>query len=74
MKRYIRSAAEPDSKEEILRDEIDALKDDFDFAISGIEKLAADGNIGNAMEQVEALSAMINGSVGEIAEDIAQSD
>ena len=74
MKRYIRSAEESVSKEDILRDSIATLKDDFDFAISGIEKLATDGNIAKAMEQVNALSAMINGSVGEIAEDIAAAE
>lgn len=74
MKRYIRSAEESVSKEDILRDSIATLKDDFDFAVSGIEKLATDGNIGKAMEQVNALSAMINGSVGEIAEDIAAAE
>lgn len=74
MKRYIRSAEESVNKEDILRDSISTLKDDFDFAVSGIEKLATDGNISKAMEQVNALSAMINGSVGEIAEDIAAAE
>ena len=74
MKRYIKNAEEPSTKEDLLSDNLDQLKDDFDFAISGIEKLAADGNIDRALELVNTTSAMINGAIEDIAEDIAATE
>jgi len=74
MKRYIRNAEQSSTKEDLLKESVDTLKDDFDYAISGVEKLAADGNIDGALEQVSALSEMINASIEEIAENVAQGD
>ena len=74
MMKYIRNAEEPTSKEDQLKDAIMQLKDDFDFAISGIEKLAADGNLDRALELVSTTSAMINGAIEDIAEDIASEE
>ena len=74
MKRYIRNAEQSSTKEDLLKESVDTLKDDFDYAISGVEKLAADGNIAGALEQVSALSEMINASIEEIAENVAQGD
>ena len=70
MKRYIRNAEEI-SIEDKLADLINTVKDNFNFAIDGIEKLAADGDISNAIEKARTLNEMIDGAVGEIAEDIA---
>ena len=70
MKRYIRTAEEI-SIEDKLADLINTVKDNFNFAIDGIEKLAADGDISNAIEKARTLNEMIDGAVGEIAEDIA---
>ena len=69
MKKYIKNAEEPMSKEDQLKDAIIQLKDDFDFAISGIEKLAADGDVDRALELVSTTSAMINGAIEEILEN-----
>ncbi len=74
MKKYIRTAQEPSPKEEVLKDDIDQLKDDFDYAMSGIEKIAADGDVDTASEIVRSLSEMINASVEEIAENIASEE
>ena len=74
MKRYIRSAEESVSKEDILRDSIATLKDDFDFAVSGIEKLATDGDVNGAMEKVNALSSMLNSAINDIAGNIASGE
>lgn len=74
MKRYIRNAQESTTKEELLDESLDTLKDDFDYAVDGIAKLAADGDIDQALEQVNALSGMINASIEEIAEKVAQGD
>lgn len=70
MKRYIRSAEQP-SVEEKLKDQIDQLNDDFDYAIAGIEKLAADGNFGAASELARSLSEMVNASIEEVSENIS---
>ena len=74
MKRYIRNAESASSKEDLLAEAIDKLQDDFDFAISGIEKLASDGNIDKAIELVSTTSQMINGAVEEMAENISATE
>lgn len=74
MKKYIKNAEEPISKEDQLKEAMIQLKDDFDFAVSGIEKLAADGDVDRALELVSTTSAMINGAIEDIAEDIASEE
>ena len=48
------------------------LKDNFNFAIDGIEKIASDGDVSGAIEMATTLNQMIDGAIGEIAEDIAE--
>lgn len=73
MKIYIKSAeTDRPSAEDRLSDLISVLKDNFDFAISGIEKIASDGDYTKAIEQAQTLNQMIDGAIGEIAEDIAE--
>lgn len=73
MKRFVHAAEEPEiTIEDMFKDTIAVLKDNFDFAIAGIEKIAADGDIQGALEQARTLNEMIDGSIGEIAEDIAE--
>lgn len=74
MKKYIKNAEEPTSKEDQLKDAMMQLKDDFDFAVSGLEKLAADGDIEEAIELVSTTSAMINGAIEEILEKITSEE
>lgn len=74
MKKYIKNAEEPISKEDQLKEALIQLKDDFDFAVSGIEKLAADGDVDRALELVSTTSAMINEAIEDIAEDIASAE
>ena len=74
MKRYIKNAEEPISKEDKLKDAIGTLQDDFSFAIDGISKLSADGNTDKALELVNSLSEMINASIEEMAENIASEE
>lgn len=71
MKRYIRNA-EQTSAEDRLADAMSILKDDFNFAMDGIDKIATDGNIPRALELVNGLSEMINASIEEMAETIAE--
>lgn len=74
MKRMIIRAAENDapSAEDRLDDVLAVLKDNFNFATDGIEKIAADGDISGAIEKANALNELIDGVIGEIAGDIAE--
>lgn len=73
MKRFIHAAENTaPSAEDRLNDILSVLKDNFDFAIDGIAKIAADGDITGAIEQATTLNQMIDGAIGEIAEDIAE--
>lgn len=75
MRKFIVCAKDTNtSKEDMFADALDKLEEDFDFAISGIEKLASDGNIDRAIELVQTTSAMINGAIEDIAEDIATAE
>lgn len=71
MKRYIRSADQP-TAEDRLNDAMNVLKDDFAFAMAGIEKISADGDTARAIELVNGLSEMINASIEEITETISE--
>ena len=71
MKRYIKNAEQP-TAEDRLSDAMGILKDDFDFIMDGISKIATDGDVPRAMEIVNGLSEMINASIEEMAETIAE--
>lgn len=73
MKRYIKSA-ESTTAEDAVNEALSTLKDDFNYATDGIAKLAADGETGRALELANGLSEMINASIEEIAESVAQSE
>ena len=73
MKRYIRTAEQP-SVEDKLNDDMSTLKDDFNFMVDGIAKIAADGDFGKASELVATASEMINGAIEEMAEAISAED
>ena len=71
--RYVRNAEEI-TIEDKLNDAMNALKDDFNFVMDGIDKIAADGDIQKAMELTGSLSEMINASIEEMAESIASDE
>ena len=73
MKRFIHAAEDSaPTIEEKLTSMLSLLKDNFNFATDGIEKIAADGNMSEALAKATALNEMIDGVIGEIAEDIAE--
>ena len=76
MKRRIITAAENSREDDRLSSAIDALKDDFDYAISGLEKLQRDGATGtnNALMIAESMSASIQSQLDEIASKIGNSN
>lgn len=55
MKRIIRCADE-NSREDLINDKISDVKDDFDFVLSGTDKLIRSGNLDDAESIVDALS------------------
>lgn len=68
MKKFIYAA--DNTKEDRLKELLDALDDDFAYAIAGIEKLHRDGNDGIAMEQAQALSDALQSVIDAITNQI----
>lgn len=68
MKKFIYAA--DGAKEDRLKELIDSIGDDFDYAVAGIEKLHRDGNDGIAMEQAQALSDTLQSVISAITEQV----
>ena len=60
-------AAENTSAEELAADMIKKLESNFEYAISGIEKLVADGDYDNARQLSTALSEGVDSCIEGIA-------
>ena len=52
-------------------DKVDIAKDNFDFAIEGILKIASDGNLARAEELVTQLNGMVDSAINEITSAIS---
>ena len=63
-------AVTEDAKVEQLDELMDSVEDDFDYAISGIEKLQRSGNMSAAMEQAQRLSNALQSVISEISNEI----
>ena len=72
MKKWIRAAEESGAARDNFDDKVDVTKDNFDFAIDGILKIASDGNLARAEELITQLNNMIDSAITEITSDIAQ--
>ena len=73
MKKWIRAASEgANSARDNFDDKIDVAKDNFDFAIDGILKIASDGNLAQAEEFVTKLNGMIDSAISEITANISR--
>lgn len=68
MKRRIIAADEGDSK---LKDMISDIKDDFDYILSGIERLDRTGSSGDALTLAETISNQFHTLVMDIADKIS---
>lgn len=71
MKRYVFAAAEDNSK---LQDTISDLKDDFDYIISGLDKLERSGAEASnaALIIAEGVSKQFQTYVSEIADKLSE--
>ena len=74
MKKYIKSAAE--DMDERLPEAIDGLSEDFDYIVSGLEKLGRDGATGtnDALVIAESLSNALQGAIGSIADKVGMEE
>lgn len=73
MVRYIKNAEDAaPSAEDRLNDILSVLKDNFEFAVDGIDKIAADGDVSGAIQLANDLNDTIDSMISEIAGDIAQ--
>lgn len=73
MVRYIKNAEDAaPSAEDRLNDILSVLKDNFEFAVDGIDKIAADGDVSGAIQLANDLNDSIDSMITEIAGDIAQ--
>ena len=54
-----------------FHDKVDIAKDNFDFAIEGILKIAADGELARAEELVTQLNSMVDSAINEITSSIS---
>lgn len=73
MKKLIHAAEDSAlTSEEQLTAILSTLKDNFNYASDGIEKLAADGDVSKALSQATALNDIIDQIIAEIAQDIAE--
>lgn len=71
MKKYIRSASEVDAErtpEEILSSMLSKLKDDFNYALDGCEKIAADLSVEDAIDVASELNFQINEAISKVSE------
>ena len=66
------NAAEEDQKkmtlEEIVDDKMDTLEDDFDYAISGLERLCREGDCQRALEIIDQIAATLDTAIADIGE------
>ena len=71
MKKWIKAAAEgAGAARDNFDDKVDQTQDNFDFAVDGILKIAADGNLAQAEELITKLNSMIDSAISEITSSI----
>jgi len=72
MKRWVRAAEEGGAARDNFDDKVDMTKDNFDFAVDGILKIAADGNLAQAEELISKLNSIIDSAISEITSAIGE--
>lgn len=73
MKRMIRAAEgeASSSARDNFDDKMDQIQDNFDYAIDGISKIAADGNLAQAEDLLTRLNSVIDEAIGQITGSIS---
>lgn len=66
------NAADADEKkmtmEEIVDEKMDNLEDDFDYAISGLERLCREGDCQRALEIIDQIASTLDIAITDIGE------
>lgn len=66
----IRAASEDENPKQALADDLQTrIEDDFDYVLSGIERLGREGQLDEAIDIMEKLSATLDGAISVIGED-----
>ena len=73
MKKWIRAAEEGGAARDNFDDKVDQTQDNFDFAVDGILKIAADGNLAQAEDLLTRLNSVIDEAIGRITGSISSS-
>ena len=68
----ISAADEGIDKQDIIDDKCDALDDDFDYILSGIDRLCREGNYGQANSIIENLAAALDQAISQISDIFAE--
>lgn len=72
MKRYkVITAAENTSAEDALKDSLNALEDDFDFLVAGIEKIGR-GDAAAGQQLISMISESIQSAVSQLASELQE--
>lgn len=69
-RKSIRAAEETEDTR--VSDMSDSLKDDFDFALDGFDKMVRNGNVAEALSIMTTLSDAINKAIQDAAAQIGQ--
>ena len=66
----IRAASEDSNPKQELADDLQArIEDDFDYVLAGIERLGREGQLDEAIDIMEKISATLDGAISVIGED-----
>ena len=68
----IQAANKPEEKkdpQEIIDEKLDALKDDFEYAVAGIDKLCREVEYEQAYDIIDNISSVINAAIAEIGDN-----
>ena len=72
MKRYkVITAAENTSAGDALKDSLDALEDDFDFLVAGIEKIGRE-DAAAGQQLISMISESIQSAVSQLASELQE--
>ena len=68
----VRAAEGDATPEEAFIDSLDSVKDDFDYALEGLAKIAEDGYRGDAQEIAQRLSDAIQSAIASVSSILAE--
>ncbi len=67
MKRYTKITSAENAQEDVFKDSVNNLKDDFDYVLSGLDRLNRSGNLSDSLSIIQELEEHLNDVIDEIA-------